>query len=179
MAKNISCIYIKTLVLFYRFNQYICCTRFSMESIIKSILIIIIFTSFNKVQSQRLFIHLDGGAINYGGDLQDKLFTFKQANSVIGGGLYYNLSDHIAIEGSLSTGKLAASDVKTNTESIRRNLSFYSNIYEGSLLIRANLWNIPADKKFTPYITTGIAFFHFDPYAYALNGEKVYLGPLG
>jgi opacity protein-like surface antigen len=150
-----------------------------MKRIIKCIWVIILLATFNEVQSQRLFIHLDGGAMNYGGDLQDKVFTFNQANSVIGGGLYYNLSDHIAIEGSFSVGKLAASDAKTNTESLRRNLSFYSNIYEGSLLIRANLWNIPADKKFTPYITTGVAFFHFDPYAYTLNGEKVYLRPLG
>jgi len=149
-----------------------------MERIIKCILIIILLATFNEVQSQRLFIHLEGGTVNYGGDLQDKIFTFNQANSFIGAGLYYNLSDHIAIEGSLSTGKLAASDAKSNTGGARRNLSFYSNISEASLLVRANLWNIPADKKFTPYITAGVAVFHYDPYAYTLSGEKVYLRPL-
>jgi len=149
-----------------------------MERIIKCILIIILLATFNEVQSQRLFIHLEGGTVNYGGDLQDKIFTFNQANNFIGAGLYYNLSDHIAIEGSLSTGKLAASDAKSNTANARRNLSFYSNISEASLLVRANLWNIPADKKFTPYATMGVAVFHYDPYAYTLSGTKVYLRPL-
>src|SRR5204863_6605838 len=32
--------------------------------------------------------------------------------------------------------------------------------------------------KFTPYITTGVAVFHYNPYAYTLSGAKVYLRPL-
>lgn len=159
-------------------NQYICFTTTSMARIIRTILILFLCAAYSKAQSQRLFVHVDGGAVNYGGDLQDKIFTFNQANSFFGAGLYYNLSEHVSLEGALSFGKLAASDAKTNTESVRRNLSFYSNIYEASLLVRANLWNVPGDKKFTPYLTVGVAAFHYNPYAYTLAGEKVYLRPL-
>lgn len=150
-----------------------------MDKILKwFLLIILICTIAEQAKSQRLYVHIDGGAINYGGDLQDKLFTLNQANSLFGAGLYYKLSTHIGIEGSLVTGKLAASDAKSNTESYRRNLSFYSNITEASLLIRGNLWDVPGNKKLTPYITGGIAFFHFNPYAYTLAGAKTYLRPL-
>ena len=149
----------------------------SMHKIIKYPLIIVLCISFKNLQAQRLFINIGGGAINYGGDLQDKLFTFNQANSTVSGGLYYNISNHFALEGTLMLGKLSASDAKSK-ESVKRNLSFYSKIGEAALLVRANLWNVPFDKKFTPYITTGIAVFHYNPYAYTLTGTKVYLRPL-
>lgn len=150
-----------------------------MEKILKGfLLILVIFTIAGSAKSQRLYLHIDGGAINYGGDLQNKLFTLNQANSLVGGGLYYKLSAHIGIEGSLVTGKLAASDIKSNTESYRRNLSFYSTITEASLMVRGNLRDIPDEKKFTPYVTAGIGFFHFNPYAYSPGGAKTYLRPL-
>jgi hypothetical protein len=78
----------------------------------------------------------------------------------------------------LLTGKLAASDAKTNQDNYRRNLSFYTHITEGSLTLRANLKNVPGDFKFTPYVFGGIGLFHFDPYAYDTSGTKVYLQPL-
>ncbi|CAN5810369.1 hypothetical protein BH10BAC2_BH10BAC2_19800 [soil metagenome] len=150
-----------------------------MDKILKGfLLIILICTLAEQVKSQRLYLHIDGGAINYGGDLQDKLFTLNQANSLFGAGLYYKLSTHIGIEGLLVTGKLAASDAKSNTESYRRNLSFYSTITEASLLVRGNLRDVPDEKKFTPYITAGIGFFHFNPYAYSPGGTKTYLRQL-
>lgn len=150
-----------------------------MDKIVRVIFVVIFVIALaEKGESQRLYLHIDGGAMNYGGDLQDKLFTLSQANAVIGGGLYYKLSDHIALEGSLVTGKLASSDAKSNTESYRRNLSFYSTITEASLLVRVNLWDVPGDKRFTPYATMGIGFFHFNPYAYSPAGVKTFLRPL-
>ena len=151
-----------------------------MKKKINRSLCVLLFTGLTmQAFSQRLFVHVDGGAINYGGDLQSKVFTLDQSNSFLGGGLYYKISDHFALEGSFGFGKLAASDAKTKSETYRRNLSFYSNITEGSLMVHANLKDVPGSGKFTPYITTGIAVYHFNPYAYALSSEKVYLQPLG
>ncbi len=128
--------------------------------------------------SQSFFLHVQGGMMNYGGDLQDQLFTFNQSNSSFGLGIDYKLSRHITMSANYSKGKLAASDAKTNAGNYRRNLSFYSNISEMSLLIQANLNNVPDVNRFTPYVFGGIAYFHFDPYAYTPQGDKVYLQPL-
>jgi opacity protein-like surface antigen len=133
-----------------------------------------------KVQAQRLYIHLDGGAVNYGGDLQDKLFTLEQANSLFGGGLHYKISNIISLEANFSAGKLAANDSKNDRMSFkRRNLSFYSNIAEGSVMLHANLKDVPGNAKFTPYVSAGLAIFHYNPYAYTVTGQKAYLQPLG
>ena len=129
-------------------------------------------------QSQNLSIHVDGGAVNYGGDLQSQLFTLQQANSFFGGGLHYRLSGHFSLEGTFAAGKLAATDAKTKVESVRRNLSFYTNITEGSLVLHANLKDVPGSARLTPYILAGVAFFHYNPYTY-YQGQKVYLQPLG
>ena len=62
-----------------------------------------------------------------------------------------------------------------------RNLSFNSNIFE---LVAQGDFNffkyIPGDPDhgFTPYVTLGVGIFTYDPYAY-LNGEKIFLRPLG
>jgi len=146
----------------------------------KLVLAIISILLIGKVQAQRIYIHLDGGAVNYGGDLQDKLFTLSQANSLFGGGLHYKVSNIISLEANFSVGKLAASDAKNDKIGfVRRNLSFYSSIAEGSLMLHANLRNVPGNAKFTPYVAAGLAIFHYNPYAYTVTGQKVYLQPLG
>lgn len=128
--------------------------------------------------SQRFFLHAEAGMMNYGGDLQDRSFTFNQGNTSFGLGAGYRISDHLSALFSYTSGKIAASDAKTNQDNARRNLSFYSKISETSLLFQASLYNIPGDRKLTPYIFGGVALFHFDPYAYTFQGEQVYLQPL-
>jgi opacity protein-like surface antigen len=146
----------------------------------KLMIVIITVLLVGKAQAQRLYFHLDGGAVNYGGDLQDKLFTLEQANSIFGGGLHYKVSNIISLEATFSAGKLAASDAKNERKGfLRRNLSFYSSIAEGSLMLHANLRNVPGNAKFTPYVAAGFAVFHYKPYAYTVTGQKVYLQPLG
>jgi len=131
------------------------------------------------IQAQNFYFHIEGGMINYGGDLQNKVFTFNQANSAIGMGISYTFLPHFSVSASFLSGKLSASDVKSNAENARRNLSFYSKITEGSLIFQASLKNIPDEGRFTPYVFGGLAVFHFDPYAYEITGTKVFLKPLG
>ena len=47
-----------------------------------------------------------------------------------------------------------------------------------SLLIQANLNNVPDVNRFTPLCFYGIAYFHFDPLCLYAAGDKVYLQPL-
>lgn len=129
------------------------------------------------LQAQRLFFNVAGGMMNYGGDLQNQSFTFNQANSALSAGASYKLMNNFFISASITGGKLAASDAKTNQERYRRNLSFYTNVTEGSLRLDAQLKDVPGTFKFTPYVFAGVALFHFNPYTY-YQGEKIYLKPL-
>jgi hypothetical protein len=136
------------------------------------------FFATGKLDAQRLYLNIGGGSINYGGDLQDKLFTFNQANHGFSFGASYKLSKYIYVSAAFTTGKLAAADFKSNSDLARRNLSFYSNLREGSLIFEADINNVPDINHFTPYLFGGAAIFHFNPYAYTLAGKKVYLQPL-
>lgn len=148
------------------------------KSVVRICIIFPLLAQTFNAKCQRLFVHLDGGAVNYGGDLQSQLFTLQQANSFFGGGLYYKISGAFALEGTFSAGKLAATDAKTKVASTRRNLSFYSGLTEGSLVLHANLRDVPGNARLTPYMHAGIAVYHYNPYTY-YQGQKVYLQPLG
>jgi opacity protein-like surface antigen len=142
-------------------------------------IIVLVFFATGKIDAQQLFFNIAGGMINYGGDLQEKLFTFNQANRALSAGASYKFSKYISVSAAFTSGKLAASDLKTNSTNSRRNLSFYSNLTEGSLTLEAGLNDVPNINRFTPYLFGGVAIFHFNPYAYDLAGNKVYLQPLG
>jgi Outer membrane protein beta-barrel domain len=141
-------------------------------------IIILSILFLSEVYAQKFSVYVGGGMINYGGDLQSHVFTFDQSNSAFSAGVSYKLSNYFSLGASLLTGKLAASDAKTNQENYRRNLSFYTHITEENLTLQANLKNVPGEFKFTPYAFAGIGFFHFDPYAFDTFGNKVYLQPL-
>ena len=130
------------------------------------------------IYSQKLFFSIAGGMINYGGDLQAKLFTFNQSNSGFSAGASYKLSNHFYVSASFTRGKLSASDAKSHLEDFKRNLSFYSNLSEGSLTVEADLKDLSV-TKFTTYMLGGIALYHFNPYTFDPSGNKVYLQPLG
>ena len=54
----------------------------------------------------------------------------------------------------------------------------FGNWQYREILIFSVLCPVIPDFNFTPYVTLGIGAFSYDPYAY-LNGEKIYLRPLG
>ncbi len=141
--------------------------------------IILTFTITQTIYAQ-FNVSVTGGVINYGGDLQEKKFTFNQAHIAYGLSVGYKFLDHFMVAYSLTTGKVGASDSKTNdiTRSVR-NLSFYSNIGEASLTLEASLKDVPRTAKFSPYIFGSIALFHFNPYTFDASSNKVFLQPLG
>jgi len=103
-------------------------------------------------------------------------------------GLTYQASPHMLGTFAFTAGKIAATDAQNGPKWFLRNLSFQSQIFEGSLTGEWDFYDITqyenafADqnpKKMTPYLFAGVALFHFNPYTYDQSGKKSYLQPLG
>jgi hypothetical protein len=122
------------------------------------------------------------GASHYFGDLNpnDKL---NDPSVAFGAFFRKNFGNYVALRVAGHYTFLSYSD-KYNTQNeyfLRRNLSFNTNIWEMTLQGDFNFFKyVPGsyDYRFTPYITFGVGAFSYNPYTY-LNGQKVYLRPLG
>lgn len=128
-----------------------------------------------NVKSQSLHLNLFAGTSNYSGDLQDKRFTFSQANFAGGVGLSYDLSDQFSIRSGVTFGSLSAND-KYGRNSLR-NLNFSSKLTEVNLGFEYYITPLSA-HLLTPYVFAGISVYHFNPYTYDTSGRKTYLKPL-
>ncbi|HRI21587.1 MAG TPA: DUF6089 family protein [Panacibacter sp.] len=142
-----------------------------------SIIVFIFFIS-PVSDAQDLYLNIGGGIMNYGGDLQEKNFTLNQSSGAFSLGLSYRLSDYFSVSSSYTFGVVHADDKLSNTSNAVRNLNFKSAISEGNLLLEAQLKNVPAFARFTPYLFGGLAVFHFNPYTYDTSGNKAFLQPL-
>jgi hypothetical protein len=128
---------------------------------------------------QKLNLTLLGGFANYSGDLQEKRFTLEQAGGVFGAGLSYELAPKFLARGQLAFGKVKAADKFSSSEQLRqRNLSFASNILEGSLVFDYSFFDMRSHSA-TPYIFAGGGLFYFNPYTTDSLGNKAYLATLG
>jgi uncharacterized protein DUF6089 len=137
----------------------------------------------------RLYFNGGIGAMNYGGDLQEKKFTLKECNPSLTLGATYYFSPNLLGNFNLTYGKIGATDAKNGLKWIYRNLSFKSNIFEAAVTAEYDLFDIRESAnpdfqntedqtiRYTPYIFAGMALFNFNPYTY-YNGQKVYLAPI-
>lgn len=122
-----------------------------------------------------------GGGANYYGDI-NRSFSFKYIRPA--GGILYkrNINRYIALKGTAGYGRIGGSDsLYNNTYQQTRNLSFVSDIYEASAQIELNFFKYELQNLnhfFTPYLSTGLAFFHYEPMA-ELDGEMFSLQELG
>jgi len=141
---------------------------------LRSLPLIVLFIILIPISgwSQRIFATLFAGASNYSGDLQEKRFTFQQAHPAGGLGLMFEVTDKIFIQGEFKFGKISAAD--KYSKNYKRNLSFYSHLYEFSLRGEYAILN-PYDHKISPCIFAGIALFDFAPYADDAQGTPVLL----
>jgi len=130
----------------------------------------------NTLPAQQLSLQLSAGLMNYGGDLQDKTYSFTLTHPTVGATLAYQV-DHFVLRTGLVYGRVSADD-KQSTLYKSRNLNFTSNITEFSFCLQYDIFMINETRKFTPYVFAGIALFRFNPYTYNGN-SKVYLQPLG
>lgn len=141
----------------------------------KKLLCAIIILSTTTAFSQPLRLHVMGGFANYSGDIQQKSFTFQQANGVVSAGATFDLSNKFSLRSDYSFAKLGADDKRNEKENIRnRNLNFKTLIRELSITAEYNLFDL-TERKFSPYVFAGIGGFLFSPYTNDSAGTKVYL----
>lgn len=121
------------------------------------------------------------GAAHYFGDINTRAQLNRPKLAV---GLLYRkqFGKYIALRVQGTYALLGYSDIYSDNDVQRtRNLSFNSDIFELGLMGDFNFFRfIPGEYayRFTPYVTLGVSFFSYDPYAY-LADEKIYLRPLG
>lgn len=123
--------------------------------------------------AQRVELGIQAGACNYWGDLSPVL-RFNETN--LCGGIFFrlNLNHTWALKTELNQYMVSGSD-KNFDFNKNRNLSFFSPITEGAVLMEFNYSKYGSyilHKKFTTYVYAGIAGFRFKPQT-VLDG-KVY-----
>ena len=127
--------------------------------------------------AQKYQLELSAGIINYQGDLQPHIFTFKQSKPALGAFIKYQVSGHFTARAGFSIGSLYADDKFNRSYLQSRNLNFRTKLTEAQIGLECYLMNIQ-EHKFSPYITVGLASFHFNNYTYDQAGNKIYLNPL-
>lgn len=124
-----------------------------------------------------------GGSLYYG-DLSPVEFmnNFKLIRP--NAGIYYQrgLNDYLALRANLIIMELEGDD-NINAEKTwryNRNLHFKNTVYEATLLLEYNWFGASfySNRKFSPYIYTGIGFYKHNPRSY-LNGDLYFLRDYG
>lgn len=153
------------------------------------LILFILLASFGlSVQAQVMnsFVHqgeigIHAGASHYFGDLNSNAGINRPK---LAAGFFFRkqLGGYISLRLSGEYLQLGYSDTysKNQVQQIR-NLSFNSDVWEGSISGEFNFFNFRPGIEgysFTPYLGLGIGAFSYDPYAY-LAGEKYYLRTLG
>lgn len=121
------------------------------------------------------------GAAHYFGDLNTRVGLNRPKPAI---GLFFRkqFGNYIGMRIAGRYAQVGYSDsYSKNDYQKTRNLSFNSNLFELAVQGDFNFFKyIPndPDHNFTPYVTLGVGIFTYDPYAF-LNGEKIFLRPLG
>jgi len=125
-----------------------------------------------------LHVGLFGGLAAYNGDLTDKIYPKKVTNGAIGFTVNYELTDQIFIRGGYTYAIVGGADrFSKDPELIKRNLSFETRVSEFSLIGEYFLFNL-YERKLSPYGFLGLALYKFNPYAFDLAKNKIFLQPL-
>jgi hypothetical protein len=145
-------------------------------------LLLLLFIQLNAWSQDEEFskeptISLFTGLINYQGDLNPNSISIGHSKFAAGVSIRKPLSRWFALRGGINIGQIEAAD-RYNRDYLKpRNLSFFTTIKEAYAALELSLLNINK-SRFTPYMYGGIAVFHFNPWTFDNNGEKVFLKPL-
>ena len=153
---------------------------------IKNLLILITFIGLgftaNAQYKENTEVGFIGGASYYLGDLNTTHFN----NSLPFGGIVIrkNIDRRFSYKAELLYLNIAADDRvdATDTISINRGLHFRSSVFELSGQIEFNFLPFEAGNAlytWTPFVYTGLSFFHFNPQAENKDGLWVNLQELG
>jgi hypothetical protein len=122
------------------------------------------------VRAQKTEFGIMGGGSMYYGDIVNE-FEFNSMGGSCGVYLRYHISDKIAIKGFGSYCRVTGADSNSSSKfQQNRNLSFWSNIYEGSVQLEINFVDdiIRGNRivhRFIPYGFVGLGAFYFTTYA--------------
>lgn len=147
----------------------------------KQILIFILCLPLTVFAQEDLSLGFSVGISNYQGDLTPTPFSnIRKSNIAAGGYLRIQHNDFFNTRLNLLYGKIEAADADGGPGKAGRNLSFWSTIWEASLIEEVNLIGFHAGSKrfFSPYVFGGVALFHYNPKT-EYFGQTVELQPLG
>jgi hypothetical protein len=149
--------------------------------------LVVVSIGFKAAAQEQAIVHegefgFSVGSSQYFGDLNPSP-RFNTPNLAASIFFRKNFGGYVALRVAGSYAFLAYSDRLNsyNEFMYRRNLSFNTNIWEGTIQGDFNFFKyIPGSEyhRFTPYITFGLGIFNYNPYTY-YEGQKVYLRPLG
>ena len=154
---------------------------------VRALLIAVLLTALStasQAQAQMRGLELGpwAGVSYYLGDLNTD-FKFNRPNLAGGLAARYNFNHRIALRASLNYGKIEAYDSDSdNPFEVNRNLSFQSNIYDGTAQLEFNF--LPyihgsSEHYFTPYGFAGVSVFNYNPTTETDQGDVVELRDLG
>ena len=136
------------------------------------------FALLSSANAQQLHIGIFGGVAAYNGGLTEKVFPKKVTNGVFGITVNYELTEQIMLRSGFNYAIVGGADRFSSDSSRRlRNLSFETRLFEFNALAEYYLFNLN-ERRYSPYVFTGLAIYHFNPYAYDVNKQKVFLKPL-
>jgi len=121
------------------------------------------------VQAQYFEFGLQGGIMNYQGDLtpESLLLSVGESHSTLGGYVKYNITPRLSARINMVKGTISGNDRNADSEGRRRRgLDFTSPLYELAVIGEWNLFRFTPNslrRSFTPYIMAGVAGFRFNP----------------
>lgn len=133
----------------------------------------------SKGSSPGLTLFLGVGTANYFGDLMQYNRFYSQPSYAVSAGINYAITERLGTRFQLGFQNVKASDSKNKGDQYKaRNLSFKSNILDAFVAVDYSFFSLQ-NTRFTPFVTAGIGFMSFDPYAEDAAGNKQKLQPLG
>ena len=154
----------------------------------KKILSILICLPFFLQAQEDVSLGFSVGTSHYQGDLAPDWGDSRKNNvspigkTNISAGLFLRLqhNDFFNTRIGIHYGFIEAADADGGPGRVARNLSFWSNIWEASVIEEINLMGFHSgtDRFFSPYLYGGVAVFHFNPKT-EYFGQVVELQPLG
>lgn len=128
----------------------------------------LVLLNSNSTQAQHSEIGLWIGGGMYVGDLNPN-YSPLTSRPALGAIYRYTVSEYIVLKAGFNATMVEQRDENSNNPfPLARNLSFRTNIFElsGQVDLHFRKYIIGSKKHaFTPYVTTGLAFFYFRPRA--------------
>ncbi|MDP1844351.1 MAG: DUF6089 family protein [Sediminibacterium sp.] len=152
-------------------------------SLIRSFFFVLLIgvSTLLKAQDAPLRFKAAMGLATYYGDLKEKAKLIDQSSLALNLGLTYDITEQILGTFDFSILSLKANDkFNTRIDYINRNLNFKTTLWEANFGVEYDFLNMTnGDYILTPYLHMGVGLFHFNPWTYDRNGNKVFLRQIG